>query len=379
MEKQKILIVDEQPENIQFLQEILQEKYTVLVAFTEQEALSNVQTQPVPDLVLLDISMSEAEGIALCKKIKSHPLAAHVPIVFITSMFDSGSEELGLNAGAIDYLSKPIKPALVLARIKNHLELKSYRDDLERRVEQETQKRLEQQSVLMQQSKMASMGEMIGAITHQWRQPINVLNLLFGKLDLLQENGMLDEAAVKDIVKHGEEMVQSMNQTIDDFRSFFKPNKLMQQFQPCEYLLKVKEMFKDAFEKQRIVIIVHEHEHFTTTGTPNEFMQAILIIFNNARDILLENEIKEAKIECFIAHDTAKGVIRVRDNGGGIPEALLPEKIFEPYVSTKAEKGTGVGLQIAKTIIEEKMHGKLLAHNVKSGAEFVIELPLTLV
>jgi len=107
-------------------------------------------------------------------------------------------------------------------------------------------------------------------------------------------------------------------------------------------------------------------------------MQVALNLINNAKDALEEKKISEGKILCLfhIDRDSNLGTIRVQDNGGGISEELLPDKLFSPYISTKGEKGTGIGLQISKTIIEKQFHGKLWASNIEGGAEFVIEIPL---
>lgn len=255
-------------------------------------------------------------------------------------------------------------------------ELRKLNTFLENRISEESRKNREKDHLLIQQSKMAAMGEMIGVIAHQWKQPLSISFLLIDTLIDLDEYGELDSQKLADSATKIKEQFYFMEQTINDFRNFYKPDKQLKAFQPCESLLKVKEMFKGSFEKQNITITIHDHEHFFSMGYPNEFMQVALNIFNNAKDIIQEKKIRQGRIDCHISHDDGKGIIRIQDNGGGIPEELLPDKIFEAYVSTKEEKGTGIGLQISKTIIEQNLNGKLWAHNIEGGAEFVIELPL---
>lgn len=143
-----------------------------------------------------------------------------------------------------------------------------------------------------------------------------------------------------------------------------------------ESMLKVSEMFRHQFAKSGVEIVVHPHEPFRIIGYESEFMQVILNLFNNARDAIKEKGIKRGQIDCFFSQEEESATIRIRDNGGGIAEVLLPDKLFELHASTKGKSGTGIGLQISKSIIEKHMDGRLWAHNVPEGAEFVMELPV---
>lgn len=143
---------------------------------------------------------------------------------------------------------------------------------------------------------------------------------------------------------------------------------------PCETVEEMTRIMKDQLIKNSIKVVVHEHEHFKVKGYPNEFKQVVLILLSNAKDVFVEKGMKDGKVDIKIENDWKKGRLIFEDNGGGIPTELLPDKLFNAYVSTKGEKGTGIGLQIAKMIIEENMGGKIWAENYERGARFTIEL-----
>lgn len=260
-------------------------------------------------------------------------------------------------------------------RKKAERDLAEMNQNLQERVETEIAKRRNQQQILIQQSKMAAMGEMIGAITHQWKQPLNAIGLMTQDLSDAYEYGELGEESVRTYERNVMEQVNFMAQTINDFKAFFKPSKEKTPFLACEAVRKVYDLVKARFVKMEIDVAFHEHEHFTVDGYPNEFMQVVLNLFGNARDAI-EEKGEKGRIDVRFENDETHGTIYIRDNGGGVPEELLPDKVFQPYVSTKGEKGTGIGLQIAKLIIEENMEGAITVHNTAEGAEFVIRLPL---
>jgi signal transduction histidine kinase len=264
-------------------------------------------------------------------------------------------------------------------------ELSFLNDTLSEQIEHEVAERMKvikeseaQKNIMYQQSRMAETGSMISAIAHQWKQPLNALSMTNQILrDMVEERDEepIDDKEATHFFEQIDAQITFMSQTIDDFRNFFKPTKTSENFIPCQSIGKIASMYKNEFIKHHVEIVVLEHEHLMLQGYPNEFMQAMLIIFNNAKDAISEHGIKNGKIECSFGRDGRFGVIRIKDNGGGIPEFLLP-KLFDAYVTTKGEKGTGIGLQIAKSIIEDNMKGSLKAENVDGGAMFTIKIPL---
>lgn len=233
-----------------------------------------------------------------------------------------------------------------------------------------------QEKMLVQQSKMASMGEMTGAIAHQWKQPLNNIYLISQNIQEMWEFDEIDDENLKKETNKIREQVMFMNQTIDDFRNFFKPSKTKNHFDLEKKIMGIYNLMMPQFQKYDIEVLFNIDSEVRAYGYPNEFMQVVLNVMNNARDVMLERAVKNGIIEVEITEEGGMGIVSITDNAGGIPEHLLPNKIFEAYISTKGDKGTGIGLSMSKTIIEENMLGEITASNTEKGARFLIKLPL---
>lgn len=230
-------------------------------------------------------------------------------------------------------------------------------------------------SMLVQQSRFAAMGEMIGNIAHQWRQPLNALGLLLQNIEVAYEYEMLDQEYIHRTIEKGTRLTSQMSQTIDDFRDFFKPNKKAERFEVHQTIQTTIDLVLQSFLHNQIEILFSGDHTLSTMGFPSEFSQVILNLLNNAKDELIEHDIKDKKVLIRLIQQDESIRIEVEDNAGGIPEDII-EKIFDPYFSTKEEgKGTGIGLYMSKTIIETNMQGKLLVENTGQGACFSIILP----
>ncbi|PAF42671.1 hypothetical protein BKH45_03945 [Helicobacter sp. 11S03491-1] len=260
-------------------------------------------------------------------------------------------------------------------------ELQVLNATLETKVSQEIKRRMHKEEeakfkerILLHQSKMASMGEMIGNIAHQWRQPLSELGAIFANMGVLEEMGKLDPEKFNQKISEGENLILHMSNTIDDFRSFFSTDKQKSVYSINKMCLNTIALIDSAFKNHHIVLETKEYEEVFVDGYPREFSQALLNILGNAKDVLLERKIKNPKITLKIATLGNRVVVSIKDNGEGIK--LNPiEKIFEPYVSTKeGMNGTGIGLYMSKIIIEKNTNGELLAYNDTSGAIFEIWL-----
>ncbi|MBF0318862.1 MAG: PAS domain S-box protein, partial [Nitrospirae bacterium] len=272
--------------------------------------------------------------------------------------------------------------ALAVERKRMEEELKKLNANLESMVVEETRKRQQNEQMLIQQSKMAAMGEMIGLIAHQWRQPINAIGMTVQDIQEAYDYGELDDKYIKDIVAKTMEQIFFMSKTIDDFRNFFKPSKEKVRFDIKTTIEELTSMFEQMFKKSEVDISIRAVPDtiLLTDGYPNEFKQVMLNILNNAKDaIALKRETGDTPglIEINIGNNEERDtvIVSIRDNGGGIPENVIG-KIFEPYYTTKGEKGTGIGLYMSKTIIETNMGGSLTVRNVDGGAEFIITLDI---
>lgn len=245
---------------------------------------------------------------------------------------------------------------------------------LEKRVEDEVELNRQKDIILMKQSGFAAMGEMIGNIAHQWRQPINAIGLIIQDIQDAFEYGELDDKYIDKQVKKSMHLVNFMSQTINDFRNFFKPDKEKVSFKMAASAEKALSVADTTIKNAEIEVILNMDEYVEVKGFPNEFAQVVLNILNNAKDVLVEREIKKPKIEINVFEEKGKGILTIKDNAGGIPKDLL-DKIFLAYFTTKNSfKGTGLGLYISKSIIEQNMGGKLSVENNGDGALFKIEI-----
>lgn len=248
---------------------------------------------------------------------------------------------------------------------------------LEKKVDEEQSKQKEQEQILIQQTRLAAMGEMIGNIAHQWRQPLNALGLVLQNLKFSYEIGDLDDEVMNRSITKADVITRGMSKTIDDFRDFFKPNKAKEYFNINKSVLDAVSLVESTLEHHKIELIKDfEEDEIEIFGFPNEFSQVILNVISNAKDAVLEHKIESPKI--IIKTKTVDNdiFISIKDNAVGVKEDII-HKIFEPYFTTKDEvQGTGIGLYMSKIIIERNMNGQIYVENAKDGANFIIKLPI---
>ncbi|MGR9116566.1 MAG: sensor histidine kinase [Gammaproteobacteria bacterium] len=247
---------------------------------------------------------------------------------------------------------------------------------LDQRVKDEVAQRQKQEELLIHQSRLAAMGEMIGAIAHQWRQPLNALGLVLQNIELTHKRGKLDDDFMSRSLEKSERLINKMSTTIDDFRNFFKPNKHAERFYICEVIDSVTELLDATLRNSNISLTLDCDSRLSIKGFQGEFSQVMLNLLNNAKDTLQERKTPAPKINIEVKrHRPGRILVKVSDNAGGIPEQIR-HKIYDPYFSTRPEgKGTGIGLYMSKMIVENNMNGSLKAYNDKEGAVFVIEIP----
>jgi signal transduction histidine kinase len=242
--------------------------------------------------------------------------------------------------------------------------------NLDKRVHEELEINKQQSAYMLQHSRQAQMGEMISMIAHQWRQPLASISAVAGtlKLDIMMDNYKAD--FFTDRLTSIEELSQHLSFTIDDFRDFYKQNKKSVTIKLDEVISKSLNIVKPTLISENIEIIEEHNSKDEIELCESELSQVLLNILKNAQDNFKEKQIKNP----YIKITTENRTITICDNGGGIQEDVI-EKIFDPYFSTKDEKtGTGLGLYMSKTIIEEHHKGKLTAQNTGDGVCFIIEL-----
>ncbi|MGA1931639.1 ABC transporter substrate-binding protein [Arcobacter sp. YIC-464] len=258
--------------------------------------------------------------------------------------------------------------------------LKKLNERLKRKVEAEIQKNNEQNQLMNQQAKLAAMGEMMGNIAHQWRQPLSLISITATGMKFKKELGNLDD---KEFDKCVEQIVNStkyLSSTIDDFRNFLNRNKPAFAFSTKQLITKTLNLI-DAQFKNNDIEIIQNIEDIEITAHENELIQVLINILNNAKDAL-ENR-KEEKLIFINIYEKGNFVyIELQDNANGIDENII-SKIFEPYFTTKHQtQGTGIGLYMSKQMIDKTMKGKLLVQNKEfiynqkeyKGALFTIKL-----
>ena len=222
--------------------------------------------------------------------------------------------------------------------------------------------RRRQQSILLQRSRLASMGEMIATVAHQWRQPLTYLSFAFMNI-----NKQCTAAEAKETIEEAQKQLQYMSRTIENFRHFYNPSKERQNFSVAEACRSVLRLIEASVP----YIQLHITEDFTLFGNQNEFEQALLNLINNAKEVLEARNITDPKITVVIDTQT----VTVTDNGGGIDPKIIHE-IFKPYFTTK-EENDGIGLYIAQTVVEKAFKGKLRVTNSTEGAQFSMAFPKT--
>ncbi|MBI5493218.1 MAG: PAS domain S-box protein [Deltaproteobacteria bacterium] len=281
--------------------------------------------------------------------------------------------------------------------------LKELNSHLEKRVAAEALKQRKQEQLLMQQSRLAAMGEMMDAIAHQWREPLSSLCILIQDLEDRYASGRLDARYIDKTVKMAFCLVQFMSETVDDFRSFLVPSREKSPFDVKIAIKEVLALMSTQLKHHNIFIrfrcgikncATHgarrtlygdilksracEDCGRVVMGYPNEFKQIVLNLLDNAKDAIMskreQGRLRDGKgrieIEVYGAGKTM--VTKIRDNGGGIPEDII-ERVFDPHFTTK-DDGTGIGLYMSKVVIENGIGGRLYAGNSEEGAVFTIEL-----
>ena len=245
-------------------------------------------------------------------------------------------------------------------------------DALECRISEELKLNREKDRIMFEQSRFASMGEMINNIAHQWRQPLNALSLSVQNISFAYETGKLTPQYMERASQKANLLITNMSTTIDDFRNFFKPDREKQLFDVPSLVQNSLDLVQASLTNHQIATQINVEEGFKILGFQNEFLQVLLNLINNSKDALIESKNKSPIIRIRSYRTNVANCLEIADNAGGIDEAII-DRIFDPYFTTKEEGlGTGIGLYMSKMIIEKNLNGKLEVHNDQAGAVFVI-------
>ena len=247
-------------------------------------------------------------------------------------------------------------------------------DNLEFKIQEEINKRLEQEQILIQQSKLASMGEMIGNIAHQWRQPLAQISAIHMNMKVTYDFDKFTKEYMESKIKEANKLTAYMSQTISDFQNFFKPQGEKEVFSIEKACRDAYFILESSLKAHGIEVIFHITQDVTINGYKTEYSQVILNLLSNSKDILIERQIKNPKIELEIKDGNHFALVKIKDNAGGVDTSII-DKIFEPYFTTRHQtQGTGIGLYMSKNIIERNMHGYINVVNVEDGALFTVKV-----
>jgi len=267
-----------------------------------------------------------------------------------------------------------ISSAIDLSELKDtEKKLEELNQSLECRVKEEVEKNRKQQELMMQKNRLAQMGEMLNSIAHQWRQPLNNINSDVAVISSVLAKDTIDQKRLQSQIEKIENNTQYMSDTIEDFSNFFRPNKQKKAFMLCAAVKSALKLL--APRSKNIDIKLMHNKEVKLYSFKEEYHQVIMIILNNTIDNFESKRTQDPKIDIVIAEDKHTTYLSICDNGGGIDEEKI-DRIYDPYFTTKfADEGVGLGLYIAKMLIEDSMQGKLEAANKNEGVCFEISIP----
>jgi signal transduction histidine kinase len=253
--------------------------------------------------------------------------------------------------------------------------LEEFNTKLQVMVKEEVQKNRQKDAVVIYQSRLAKMGEMIGNIAHQWRQPLNSLSIILSELKDSFNYGELDREYLEDSVSKSKQIIAKMSQTIDDFRNYLSPSKEEATFSVGQSILFILELMEESLRSSNIRVETDLIPDAVVSGYENEFSQVISNILNNARDALEESDLPQKLVSVTVEKNDNLIEIKISNNGHPITAEVM-SKLFTPYFTTKTlGKGTGIGLYMSRIIIEEHMRGKIRFQNIGHGVCCSMVLP----
>jgi two-component system, NtrC family, sensor kinase len=427
-----ILVIDDTPTNLEVLYGALSSAgYEMLVEMDGESGIAQAQSNP-PDLILLDVMMPGIDGFETCRRLKSHPVTHEIPVIFMTALAETESKVKGLNAGAVDYITKPFQHEEVLARVKIHLQirrmtqtlaeqnsmLKNFSAHLEQKVAERTRELQQTHVQLIQQEKLSSLGQLVAGIAHEINNPVN---FIYGNCTpaLRYAQDLLELVAL-----YGAELPQAspkLQQKIQEIDLEFLEQDVLKVISSMqmgaerirEIVLSLRN-FSRLDEAEFKQVNLHEgidntlmilHHRLKANGEnlgievnkvygqippvfcyPGQLNQVFMNLIGNAIDALQEQNERRSHQEqqnnpsqIWIrtqAVDANRISIQISDNGTGIPSEVQG-KLFDPFFTTKpVGKGTGLGLSISHQIVE-KHRGRIWCDStVGQGTQFTVEIPI---
>jgi signal transduction histidine kinase len=338
--------------------------WKVIIGIPKEQVLnaSNAMYQKIIDAMIYLTLLSTLIGYFILKRVFINPIEE------INKQLQNNNISSENHYKLLEYNDKGEIGALV-----DNLNLRTM--DLvvsKERESEEIQKRIVNEKLLVQQAKMAEVGGMMDSVAHQWKQPLNALSMYSEIIKRDFKDGEVDEAYIDQFHDDIQLQIDHMLTTLDEFRTFFRPNKEEEAFQLLDVINSVLLLTKDEFMKHSITINIIKKTPIEIYGHKNEFKHLILNIINNAKDAFNENKIEKRVISFSLIEDKEGEKLEIRDNAGGIPDSVIGD-IFKANITTKTEgKGTGIGLFMSMQIAK-KNGADLSVHNEGDGACFVVK------
>lgn len=414
-----VLIVDDEPVNIQALSKLLKEDYRILVATSGEKALDVAGGTIQPDVILLDYQMPGMDGYEVCRRLQASPLTRGIPVIFVTARDAEEDEEKCLTIGAADYISKPFKPGIVRARVKHQVErkvaerrLEELNATLEQRVEQRTAELQEAQTQLYLNEKMASIGHLAAGLAHEINNPVSFVATNFAALQVsigyfanlirayraaLRDNSPENRARIADLEKDAEidfvlgDLPQLFAESLDGIKRISSIVASMRNFARKDVVDEFTEFNINKGVEDTVVLARNAYKYSAEVRLELEELpeiscnagqinQVILNLLVNAAQAVTEKEQSTGeKGQITIRTGLEKNYVfcEIADNGPGIAPEILPH-LFDPFFTTKEPgSGTGIGLSISYDIIVNKHGGTLRAcTGLDEGATFRFTLPV---
>lgn len=339
----KVLILEDNLELLNKLTKILKREVKEVYSFSDSLIAYKEIPEIMPDVIVSDIQMKDMTGLQMYKKLREDGIK--IPIIIASSFNESKYFIEAVKLRVKHFLVKPINTDELINELKK-IEYKS-------RLKAQLKKNEE---LLIVQSRMAEMGEMIQNIAHQWKQPLNTISLCSTAMEL-------DKKYDQDFINDINRSIRYMNDTINDFHNYFEPNKIKKCFYFKDTLLKVEKLVSSQINN--INIIITENDNINLCSYENELIQALINLYKNSIDELSKIE---GEKYIFIDIEKKEGNISfsIKDNAGGIKiDSKNINIIFNQYFSTKGTTGTGIGLYMSKLIVENNLDGIITVENVE--------------
>ncbi len=366
--RKSVLIVDDLISNVKLLAKHL-EDYKLYFALEGLTALS-VAEESLPDVILLDVMMPGIDGYELCRRLKLNPKTHNIPVIFVTAKNNEGDEELGLQIGAIDFISKPISGSILRARLANHLELKDHRDNLEGLLVEKNEELSATYDQLLHAEKLSAIGKLTASISHEFSSPLLGMEQIlksFWHEERNEEKKQLFNVCVDEC--------QRLRDLIREMQNFGRPTtSSFELYDLNELVTGVIKLCSKNFSRRNIMSEMQLLKIPPISCVPDQIKQVLFNLVTNAADAFDD---QGGLIVIKTTMDNSQVVLTVADCGCGIAEEDL-EDVFAPFFSTKGEgEGTGLGLSICYGIVSKHKGRIQVDSELGKGSTFTLRFPIS--